>query len=268
MRKKSLVLLLLFAAAACSGPRLPATPRGEPIVTVGGDLEGGPRRLGRGDLDALPRRAFHAVDPAAGSEQVWEGAQLMAIVERAGAKKAADVVVARTDRKEAIAVPVAVIRQLRPVLADRVDGRSAPSLVLAWPNVDQPGLDTDPRSTTWWAHGVEALDLVEWDRTFGRALRVPPGAPDAARLGSDQFSHRCIACHALRGAGGAAGPDLTTVAERISWDGFVRTVEKHAGGRARRGGETPPNALADLWAFLRSVATAGTASDEPPAEKR
>ncbi|HET8734397.1 MAG TPA: c-type cytochrome, partial [Anaeromyxobacteraceae bacterium] len=216
MRKQTALLAVLLAAA-CSGPQLPRSSRGAPVLEVRGAVKHGPFRLGRADLEALPRRTVRGRDPSTGRLAAWEGPELAAlVVDRVELTRGADVVLVRTADRQAVPVPLALIRQLKPVLAERADGAPLPEPVVAWPTEEQRGLETDPRARAWWAHGVVALELVNGYATLGRAVAVPPGAPDGARLGADLFAARCIACHRLRSAGGEAGPDLTRVAERMT----------------------------------------------------
>lgn len=255
MRTSHFVLLLAFAACS-SAPRLPHTASGAPELEIRGAVEGGPYALGDKDLAALPRRAVRGVDPVTGREALWEGTPLAVLVsERAAPKKGTDTAIVRTTDGTAVPIPLTVIRQLRPVLADRADGAPLAQRILAWPNLEQAGLTTDPRQASWWAHGVRALEIVFWQRTLGTALAAPPGAPDRARLGSGEFGARCVSCHRLRSAGGERGPDLTRVAERLSHDRFRALMQNHP---APADGIAPPGAEAseDLWVFLRAVATA------------
>jgi hypothetical protein len=166
-------------------------------VTVEGKVKGGPFPLGRADLEALPRAGFRAVDPATGREARYDGVVLQQVLaEKIEAIEGADTVLIRTGGKEVLPLPPNVLRQYRPILADRIDGQPvAPQL--AWPNLDQLGLQRDPRAALWWARQVVAVELVAWDRTWGRALRPPPGSSDAARLGSGQYALRCTPCHRL-----------------------------------------------------------------------
>ncbi|WP_242344064.1 hypothetical protein [Anaeromyxobacter terrae] len=256
MRNLRFVLLLAFAACS-SGPRLPRTAQGEKVIEIRGAVEGGPYAVGEKDLAAMPRRGVRGVDPVTGREALWEGTPLALLVsDRVAPKKGTDTVIVRTTEGTAVPIPLTVIRQLRPVLADRTDGAPIAMRVLAWPNLEQAGLTTDPRQASWWAHGVRALEIVSWQGTLGTALAAPPGAPDRARLGSGEFGARCVACHRLRSAGGERGPDLTAVADRLSHDRFRELMRNHP---ARSDGIEPPGAEAseDLWTFLRAVATAG-----------
>jgi hypothetical protein len=131
MRKSWIVLGLL---AACTGSsRLPTTAQGPTVLEVRGALKKGPFALGRADVERLPRRSVRGVDPATGRSATWEGASLAAIVsDRVDLAKGADTVVVRTADRAAIPIPLTLIRQWKPALADRADGVRLASAVLAW----------------------------------------------------------------------------------------------------------------------------------------
>jgi mono/diheme cytochrome c family protein len=255
MRITCFVLVLAVAACSSSGPRLPRAARGERVLEIRGALEDGPFVLGEQDLAALPRHAVRGLDPVTGREARWEGTPLALLVsERVSPKKGTDTVIVLTVDGTAVPIPLTVIRQRRPVLADRADGAPITPRVLAWPNLEQAGLPTDPRQAGWWARGPRALEIVYWQRTLGTALAAPPGAPDRARLGSGEYAARCVACHRLRTAGGERGPDLTRVAQRLSHDRFRALLRSHP-THGEGGAEPPgPEESEDLWVFLHAVA--------------
>jgi mono/diheme cytochrome c family protein len=269
MRKQT-ALLAAVLLAACSAPQLPRSSRGEPVLEVRGAVKHGPFRLGRADLEALPRRTVRGRDPLSGRLATWEGPSLATLaIERVELTRGADVVVMRTADRRAVPIPLSLVRQLKPVLADRADGEALDAPVLAWPTEEQRGLDTDPRAHAWWTHGVVALELVNGYATLGRAVAVPPGAADGARLGADLFGARCLGCHRLRAAGGEAGPELTRVTERMTEETFRARLVGHPGWLER----TPEQGEASaqhVWAFLRAVGNAardGAAGDEPAPEE-
>jgi mono/diheme cytochrome c family protein len=272
MRKFGIFLLSAAAAACSSRPRLPATPHGDPVVEVRGALRGGPYVLGRADLEKLPRLEVVGEEPRSRRSAVWEGTSVAALVsERVELRKGADTVIVRTADRAAIPVPLTMIRQLKPVLADRADGARLGASVLAWPTAHQQGLQTDPRAGTWWARDVIAFDVVEWQRTFGPALAAPDGAADGARRGASLYGDSCITCHRLRGVGGERGPDLTNVASRLRPAAFTALLPSHPGWRERGITELGPEAASALWTFLRAVAATapppGAPADAPPGEE-
>jgi mono/diheme cytochrome c family protein len=260
-------LLLLSATAACSsGPLLPRTSQGPAVVEVTGAVKDAPFALGHADLAGLPRLRVEGQEPRSGNVAVWEGPSVAAIVsERVKVRKGADTAIVRTADRAAIPIPLTMIRQLKPVLADRVDGARLGSRILAWPTEQQKGLATDPRAATWWARDVVAFEIVDWQRTFGPALAAPDGAADAARRGSGVYAESCIACHRMRGVGGERGPELTTIAARIRPGAFAALLSGHPGWEQRPYGEASSDAVAsELWTFLKYVAlaTTGPGQDE------
>ncbi|GAO02775.1 c-type cytochrome [Anaeromyxobacter sp. PSR-1] len=269
MRKPTVLLLVL--AACSSGPRLPHVTPSETEVEVRGAVKGGPYPLGRAELAALPQRSVRGLDPESGRAATWEGTALAALVsDRVERTRGADVVIVRTRDRRAVPVPLTLVRQLQPVLADRADGQPLPERVIAWPTFDQRGLETDPRARLWWARGVVALELANSFTTYGRALAVPDGAADGARLGADRFGARCIGCHRVRKAGGEAGPNLSRLTDRMTADAlYARMRAGHPGWSD--GPEDPgPAAARQVWSFLRAVAAfegTGAAEEPGPPEK-
>jgi hypothetical protein len=263
MRKLALAAAL---ATACSAPRLPTRAQGNSVLEVRGAVKGGPHALGRTDLAQLPRVKVRGVDPATGKEAQFEGVALAELMDRVELRRGADTAVLRTSEKTAVPVPLGVARAIRPVLADHRDGAELPELVLAWPNVEQPALTSDPRSAAWWAHGVVAIEVADWQRTYGTALASPDGATDAARRGASLFGESCIVCHRMRGTGGERGPDLTLVASRMSERVFAAHLPGHPGWRERA--SAGPEAVEETWAFLKAVAASpGPSPLEPVLEE-
>jgi mono/diheme cytochrome c family protein len=238
---------------------------------VRGAIKGGAHLLGRADLEKLPRLKVRGVDPRSGRVAEWEGPSLAVLVsERVELRRGVDTVLVRTADRTAIPIPLQMVRQLRPVLADRMDGvRIAPEI--AWPTVEQRGLATDPRAGSWWAKDVLALELVDWQRTLAPALSAPDGSRDEARRGAGVYAESCISCHRLRGQGGERGPDLTTVAARMGAQQFADLLPAHPGWKERRQRDGSEEAGGDVWAFLRAVATApalpAAGGDEVTAER-
>jgi hypothetical protein len=251
--------VVAVGAAGCGGPQLPRAAHGEVLVTVEGKVKYGPFPLGRADLEALPRAGFRAVDPVTGREARYDGVSLgLVLGEKIEGIEGADTVVIHTASKEALPLPPVVLRQYKPILADRIDGQPVPPQ-LAWPNLEQLGLQRDPRAVLWWARQVVRLELISWDRTWGRSLRPPPGASDAARLGGGQYALRCTPCHQLGKSGGARGPALDGAATRLGLTGFMAALKTHAAWQERVGTELSPGdqVAGQLHAFLAAVDTAG-----------
>lgn len=262
MRKSWIVLGLL--AACTGGPRLPTSSQGEKVLEVRGALKKGSYALGRADLAKLPRRTLRGVDPATGRAATWEGVSVATLVnDRVELAKGADTVIVRTSDRAAIPIPLTLVRQWKPVLADKADGVSLANPVLAWPTLEQRGLETDPRAEGWWARGVVAFEIVEWQKAFASALATPDGATDAARRGATWYGDRCIRCHQMRGAGGERGPDLTTVAARLRPGPFGALLDHHPGWRMTTGEPPGPEGAEELWTFLRAVAASSAAGARP-----
>lgn len=273
MRK--LGFFLAVAIAACSSKeRLPRAAQGTPVLEVRGGIKGGPHELGRADLDKVPRLKVTGVDPRTGRAAQYEGPSLAALVsDRVELRRGVDTVVVRTADRAAIPVPLTLVRQLKPVLADRVDGVRITPTEIAWPTAEQRGLASDPRATSWWARDVIALELVDWQRTYGPALAPPEGAQDEARRGAGLYAESCIACHRVRGQGGERGPDLTTVAARLPPARFLEFLPTHPGWKERRlRDDGSEQSIGEVWAFLRGVAsvpaTATPTSDEAVTAER
>src|SRR5262249_7631820 len=153
--------LLAAALVACAGPR-PHPPNGTLVLTVDGKVEQGTFTFGVEDLATLPRRAFKGAAPAsAPAEAKFEG---VAVAKLLGGdvdvSRGSDVAVFHGEGGYVAVVPLAALRQIKPVLADQVDGKGvaqwragAAPLQLAWPNLEQPGIDSDPRVRSWWVGG-------------------------------------------------------------------------------------------------------------------
>jgi mono/diheme cytochrome c family protein len=266
MRK--LGFFLFVAAAACSSKEhLPRTAQGASVLEVRGAIKGGPHELGRADLEKLPRLKVRGTDPRTGRSAEFEGTSLAVLVsDRVELRRGADTVVVRTSDRTAVPIPLPVIRQLKPVLADRMDGVRITPTEIAWPNTEQRGLATDPRAASWWARDVVALELVDWQRTYGPALAPPEGAQDEARRGAGVYVESCISCHRVRGQGGERGPDLTTVASRIAPQKFAELLPSHPGWNDRRLRDGSEDSIGEVWAFLRGVASVPAPTPASPEE--
>jgi mono/diheme cytochrome c family protein len=265
MTKLPTLVAIALAAGACGGgPELPRAPRGEKVLELRGAIERAPMPVGTEDLAKVPRGKVQGRDPVTGREATWEGTSLAALTRfvRPRKKVVIDTIVLRTRDGEAVPVPLTLVHQLKPVLV-RAEG--APGFLVAWPNLEQVGLAADPRAPGWWARGVDAIDFVPWPQAYGAALAPPLGSTTPARQGAGVFATRCVACHALRGAGGTVGPPLTLVGTSLDGRGFDAAIAKHA--FERRGLAPPDDAQrGQLWAYLQAVARAPP--PEPSGEKK
>jgi len=80
---------------------------------------------------------------------------------------------------------------------------------------------------------------------------VTQGLAEPARRGSDLFvSKACVACHAIEGAGGRRGPDLSHVGSRLNRDQLTARIATGGGGMPAFAGSLTPNELDDLVTFL------------------
>ena len=264
-------VLTVAVLVACSGPQ-PRPPKGEVAVSFEGRVENGPFRFGKDDLARLPRHGFKAVSPFTGKEAKFEGLAVTAILaDVLELAKGGDTAVFHGQGGYAAPVPIAALRQLRPVLADKVDGvsvgewrRDAAPLQLAWPNVEQPGIDSDPRMRWWWVPGVRKGEIQNWIATYGRALRVPQGSSDEARLGAEAISVSCIGCHMVRGVGGTRGPELKNAAVRRDPRAFTARMREHLAKASgmKSAPETSSVAARQIAAFFHAVDLAGTRPEE------
>jgi hypothetical protein len=263
-------VLLAAALVACSGAR-PRTPSGEVVLTVKGKVEHGPYGFGKDDLPHLPRRGFKAVPPMTGNLATFDGVAVAQLLgDHVDVRKDADTAVFHGHRGYVAPVPISAIRQSKPVLADKLNGgpvgswrEDAAPLLLAWPNVDQPGIESDPRARWWWVGGVHEIELQNWVATYGKALRVPAGASDEARLGADALVVSCIGCHKIRGVGGTRGPELKDGAVRRDPQVFAAMLRDHL---AKESGmdvpETAPATARQIAAFLAALDIAGAKPEE------
>jgi hypothetical protein len=271
---RTLSLAVAAGVAGCSVAPRPGPVHGEVVLSIGGRVENGPFRFGHEDLLALPRRSLRGRPPAA-PPATFEGLSLAVLLtERMQVAEGADTAVVRSRDGYAVGVPLVLVRQFKPVLADRADGRPLPDwersagrearpLLLAWPNLEWPGFDSDPRVRGWWPSDVDSIEVVRWEQTYGKALRVPAGAGDDARLGAEAYSFHCIMCHRMRGFGGQKGPELTRVATGKDWASLVKRFRVHAFATGLPA--SPPRgdeALRRIGSFLRAVTLAGPAPDE------
>jgi mono/diheme cytochrome c family protein len=261
---------LALALLACGGSRPARTAKGDAVLSVTGRVEHGPYTYGREDLKRVSRRAFRAIAPASDAPAKFDGAAIAALIaDTVDLKPGVDTAVFHGEKGYAVPVSMSALRQLKPILADMVDGKPVASwrdgagpLVLAWPNVDQPGIDTDPRMRWWWVTSVSKVELLSWTATYGKALRVPAGSSDDARLGADAFAVQCMGCHKLRGVGGSRGPDLTQAAAKKDPQELSASMRDHLARVAPPGSEPAVASLRQIAAFLHEIDVAGSRSDE------
>jgi hypothetical protein len=242
------------------------------VLTFEGSVLHGPFRFGAADLPALPRRSFLAASPFGDQRARFEGVSLAGLLEEEmELAKDADIAVFHGRGGYTAPVPIVTLRQLKPVLADRIGDapvrawrEGAAPLQLAWPNVEHPGIDTDPRMRWWWVEGVEKVSLQNWIGSYGKALRVPAGARDDARIGASVLASTCIVCHRVRGVGGTRGPELSDALVRSRPQPFATRMRDH---QVKVSGvtsapETSPVAAGQVAAFLRAVELAGTRAED------
>ncbi len=267
MRTPSLVFVT--GIIACSAAPRPGPVHGEVVLSVEGKVEHGPFRFGQPDLVSLPKRTFRARPPA-GPPAAFEGVSLATLLtERMELAEGADTIIFRSRDGYVAGVPLVLIKQFKPVLADQADGKplaewarsaavQARPFLVVWPNLEWPGFDSDPRARSWWASDVARVEVARWEQTYGRALRVPPGAGDDARLGAEAYSFHCIACHGIRGAGGEKRPDLTEVMKGREPGQLIERYRAHAFAMGLPA--NPPRgdeALRQIAYFLRTIQLAG-----------
>ena len=271
------LLAAALAVASCGSPRLRPPATGD-VLAIAGRVDGAPFGLSPADLAALPRRTVRGVEPHSGREASFTGVDLAPwLGERLPLKPGADVVIFHGRGGYKAAVPLNAVRQTRPVLANEADGKAldqwepgsrpgAGPLLLAWPDAEAPGLDSDPRQRWFWVRGVTLIEVAAWQEALGRALRVPLGAGGDSHHGSEVFATHCIHCHRLRNRGGEVGPDLTTYLSRAEEPRLARVLKGHLAAKSGlRGAPEPgPQEVKELVAFLRSVAIAGAQGPEEP----
>lgn len=261
-----LALACTALLAACTGLVLRKPVPGDALV-IAGKVEKGPYGISAAELATRPRRILRGVEPRSGIEAAFEGLDLAPMLTEGLARlPGTDLVIFYGQGGVRAAIPLNVIRQSRPVLASTADGKpvderipGAGPLLLAWPDAEQPGLDTDPRLRWFWVRGVTRLDFAVWQEGYGRALRAPPGSTDEARRGADAFGSSCIPCHKLRRVGGDAGPELTTLLARGDEARLLAILPGHLAARSSAAGapEVSPATARELAAFLHAVAMTG-----------
>jgi mono/diheme cytochrome c family protein len=125
--------------------------------------------------------------------------------------------------------------------------------MLAWPNVRHHGLTSDPRAASWWVRRVVRIDFVAWYDVYGRAIRIPEGAPRGALAGARTFASRCIGCHGIRGVGGANGPGLAEGGPFTEPARLGELLAAHPGASAPNLGGLAPERVEELATFLKLI---------------
>ena len=210
-----------------------------------------------------PAARSAGVDPVTGREARWEGTPLALLVsDRVAPKKGADTVIVRTAEGTAVPIPLTVIRQRRPILADRADGVPIGTRDRArgrtW---SRRGSPTIRARRSWWARGSRALEIVYWQRApRDRARRARRRARRrAARLGRVRRALRRVP-PAPRARADERGPDLTAVADAP----VARTLPRAHGASSGPRRERPGAALGPTRARTSGCSCARS----PPREDR
>ncbi|MDQ2745026.1 MAG: cytochrome b N-terminal domain-containing protein [Chloroflexota bacterium] len=74
-----------------------------------------------------------------------------------------------------------------------------------------------------------------------------------ARAGAALMHHEaCLACHMINGIGGQRGPDLSTVADRITTPQFIWRIARGGGAMPAYGNNISPTQMNELVAFLET----------------
>jgi mono/diheme cytochrome c family protein len=268
MRKRFLAALLL---ASCGGPALRKAAPGD-VLEVVGKVDRAPLGFSAAEVGALAKRTVRGSEPGLGREAAYAGVDLAPLLtEGLPLQRGVDTAIFHGKGGYRAAVPLNAIRQSRPVLATEMDAapleRAAPGAgpaMLAWPVAESPGLETDPRHRWWWVRGVTRIELAAWQPGYGRALRVPAGAPDDARHGADLFASQCLHCHRIRGQGGEAGPELTKSEVASDARQLAAVLVAHGGGAPARAVALPPGGASQVAQFLRAVQVASGGPEEAP----
>ena len=123
--------------------------------------------------------------------------------------------------------------------------RPAAIAVVSIPFVAYAALTVAAYSPTW-------VPVMTEDARLPEATVAGLGASE--RRGADLYTRKsCFACHAIDGAGGRRGPDLTTVASRVPRDRIVERILTGGGGAMPAyAGSISAQDLDDLVAFLET----------------
>ncbi len=162
---------------------------------------------------ALSSVQLRARDPIDGSVREYRGVPLRSLVPPGEG----DGVLVRCEDGFVALLPLATVERYGPVVASAArdpGGAWHPIAAprgprfLAWPNVAHPGLDRDPAITSeGWAWAVASVERVPLGAYL--APLTPGRATAAVARGRSLWLGSCFHCHAIHGAGGMAGWDLS-----------------------------------------------------------
>jgi ubiquinol-cytochrome c reductase cytochrome b subunit len=103
-------------------------------------------------------------------------------------------------------------------------------------------------------------DMTAWSGTPVPERMVKELSPGEL-LGAAVFQNKtCRNCHALDGQGGQRGPDLTTVATRLTKDELIRQVIQGGGNMPAYGKQLSPAEVQTMVSFLATLGTKGEAA--------
>ncbi len=117
----------------------------------------------------------------------------------------------------------------------------------------------------WWLGNVApwSPDMAAWSGTPIPQQMVKSLSPEQLQ-GAAVFQNKtCRNCHALDGAGGRRGPDLTTVANRLDRDELIRQVIQGGGNMPAYGKQLSPTEVEALVSFLGTLGAAKESTETP-----
>jgi hypothetical protein len=202
-------------------------------------------------------------DPSGGVVRDYRGVPLLSMVPSGAAGDAALV---RCSDGFVTLLPLAVVRKYGPVVASEVRGERGWEPIpgprgpryLVWPNRTLPEVDRDAAVTSeGWAWGVDGVEVVT---SAAYLAPLKPEHPEASLdRGRAIWMRSCFHCHAVHGAGGLAGWDLSepTVLWRYRTESDIARYLRdprsvNPDGRMPAQPLTPAQ-LDDLLAFLHDV---------------
>ncbi|HEY4313485.1 MAG TPA: cytochrome b N-terminal domain-containing protein [Pirellulales bacterium] len=117
----------------------------------------------------------------------------------------------------------------------------------------------------WWLGNVApwSPDMNAWSGTPVPEQMVKDLSPQQLQ-GAAVFQNKtCRNCHALDGAGGKRGPDLTTVSTRLVRDELIRQVIQGGGNMPAYGKQLSPAEVEALVSFLSTLGKPVAGAPEP-----